>query len=70
MLNELEVLLKMSKDHTNWCLGYLKGLEIMSIHKEALTKEIIKDLKQIEWLTNNKNVDMTFFIKKWEERLK
>ena len=30
--------------------------------------EFVEDLKQIEWLTNNENVDMKFYIKKWKKR--
>ena len=47
--------------------------QIKKRNKELQTKvilEIVEDLKQITWLIGKAPVDMGFYIKKWEEKLK
>ena len=59
-------------DNHNWCMGYLKGLEIMSNHKQEIIEALLRDLKwlDLETMVSEEQNKIEGIIAKWESRLK
>ena len=60
----------MSYHNTSWCLGYLKGVEVMSLSKQELISEVQDDLDSLNPDIPYSYQPLRDLKEKWEGKLK